>query len=186
MLAYGCPSDSVDEYVKIGESTCNFYFERFCLNIFQMYGSAYLGDPGKTQNERVLFFNANRGLPGLQSCLDNYCWSWDNCPTAWKVQFTGKDGVPVVKLESACQADLYTVFMNSGDAGCLNDINTLVRSPVIEYLNSGVFRNYNYELNGKARHGAYMFVDGIYPNWSTFAKTMSKPRNAIEVYYAKT
>ena len=82
MLAYGCPADSVDEYVKIGESTCNIYLERFCSKISQLYGNAYPGDPGSTQNEKVLLYNANRGLPGLHSCLDNYCWSWDNCPTA--------------------------------------------------------------------------------------------------------
>jgi hypothetical protein len=76
--------------------------------------------------------------------------------------------------------------MNFGDAGCLNDINTLSRSPVINYLNRGVFQDYNYFLNAESQYGAYMFLDGIYPNWSCFGKTIAEPRNSMEAYYAKT
>jgi hypothetical protein len=185
MLAYGLPADAVDEYVKIGESTANFYFERFCDNIISMYGDHFLRKVSPERDQEVLLYNANRGLPGLYCCLDNYNWVWDNCPKAWAGQFIGKDGVPCVKLESACHPDLYTIFLNFGDAGSLNDINTLQRSPFNKFANQGVFSDFTYVLNGKQRTGAYSFVDGIYPPWKVFAKTISEPRSPQETYYAK-
>lgn len=33
MISYGQPADAVDDYIKIGKSTANFYMERFCENI---------------------------------------------------------------------------------------------------------------------------------------------------------
>ena len=46
MLAYELPADSIVEYIKIGESTANFYMKRSCSNIVSMYEKDYLEDPG--------------------------------------------------------------------------------------------------------------------------------------------
>jgi hypothetical protein len=45
MLAYELLADAIDEYIKIGESTANFYMERFCSNIVSMYKNDYLRYP---------------------------------------------------------------------------------------------------------------------------------------------
>ena len=45
--------------------------------------------------------------------------------------------------------DLYTIFANFGDAGSLNDINTLSRSSFLKSMSTGVFKDAVYFLNGK-------------------------------------
>ena len=77
------------------------------------------------------------------------------------------------------------MFSNFGDGGSLNNINTLSRSPFIKYVSEGVLKNFTYTLNKKPRQGAYVFVDGIYPNWHVFAKTRVEPRTPQEHNYVK-
>jgi hypothetical protein len=67
----------------------------------------------------------------------------------------------------------------------LNDLNTLRKSLFLKDWNDGAFRNFQYTLNDKDQIGAFVFVDGLYPNWSCFAKTIFEPRTPQEKYFAK-
>ncbi|XP_013751391.2 uncharacterized protein LOC106453719 [Brassica napus] len=45
MMAYGCPADAVDEYLRLGESTALLCLEHFVEGIIDLFGDEYLRSP---------------------------------------------------------------------------------------------------------------------------------------------
>jgi hypothetical protein len=60
-------------------------------------------------------------------------------------------------------------------AGSQNDINMLQCYPVFARLAKGDALLVNYETIGHPYNKYYYLVDGIYPEWSTFVKTICEP-----------
>ncbi|KAK2663927.1 hypothetical protein Ddye_002501 [Dipteronia dyeriana] len=54
MLAYGCPADATNEYIKIEESTTIESLKRFCRAIVEEFTSEYLRSPNATEVARLL------------------------------------------------------------------------------------------------------------------------------------
>ncbi|KAH7525216.1 hypothetical protein FEM48_Zijuj06G0201500 [Ziziphus jujuba var. spinosa] len=60
MLAYGCPTDLLDEYVQIGESTTIESLKRFCDAIIGVFEEQYLRKPNKNDVARLLKENLTK------------------------------------------------------------------------------------------------------------------------------
>ena len=45
MLAYGKAADDIDEYVRMGESTCIEAMEHFAYAVVKVFGPKYLREP---------------------------------------------------------------------------------------------------------------------------------------------
>ena len=84
MLAYGCSSDSLDEYLRMSETLIWKCFARFCLGVVQCFGEVYLRQPTEEDVRRQLAENKKRGFPGMFGSIDCMNWKWKNCPTAWR------------------------------------------------------------------------------------------------------
>ena len=56
MLAYGTAADSVDEYIRIGESTAIEGLKRFVKAIVKVFGPQYLRRPYREDTSRLLAF----------------------------------------------------------------------------------------------------------------------------------
>ena len=54
ILAYGTPTDSVDEYIRIGESTVIQSLRRFVKAVIAMFGDHYLKSPNNIDIARLL------------------------------------------------------------------------------------------------------------------------------------
>uniref|UniRef100_A0A0D3EHY1 DDE Tnp4 domain-containing protein n=1 Tax=Brassica oleracea var. oleracea TaxID=109376 RepID=A0A0D3EHY1_BRAOL len=83
MMAYGCPADAIDEYLRLGESTALLCLENFVEGIINLFGDEYLRRPTPEDLQRLLDIGELRGFPGMIGSIDCMHWEWKNCPTAW-------------------------------------------------------------------------------------------------------
>uniref|UniRef100_A0A0D3BUW2 DDE Tnp4 domain-containing protein n=1 Tax=Brassica oleracea var. oleracea TaxID=109376 RepID=A0A0D3BUW2_BRAOL len=159
MMAYGCPADAVDEYLRLGETTVLLCLEHFVQGIINLFGDEYLRRPTPEDLQRLLDIGEIRGFPGMVGSIDCMHWEWKNCPTAWKGQYTRGSGKPIIVLEAVASADLWIWHAFFGPPGTLNDINVLDRSPVFDDILQGRAPKVNYIVNGYEYHLAYYLTD---------------------------
>ncbi|XP_033137028.1 uncharacterized protein LOC103841276 isoform X2 [Brassica rapa] len=107
MMAYGCPADAVDEYLRLGETTALLCLEHFVQGIIDLFGAEYLRKPTPEDLQRLLDIGEIRGFPGMIGSIDCMHWEWKNCPTAWKGQYTRGSGKPTIVLEAVASHDLW-------------------------------------------------------------------------------
>lgn len=93
-LAYGCPADAVDEYLRLSETTARNCLLEFCRTVVRVYEAEYLRTPNEEDMRRLLDEGSRRGFPGMLGSLDCCHWEWKNCPTAWAGQYKGKGKKP--------------------------------------------------------------------------------------------
>ncbi|XP_061944627.1 uncharacterized protein LOC133668691 [Populus nigra] len=86
--------------------------------------------------------------------------------------------------QAVASQDLWIWHAFFGMPGSLNDINVLDRSPIFAALAEGRTAPVNYTINGHEYTMGYYLADEIYPNWSTFVKTISRPLGAKRKYFA--
>jgi hypothetical protein len=128
--------------------------------------------------------HSKRGFPGMLGSLDCMHWIWKNCPKAHKGQYQGKSGRSTVILEAIASAYLWIWHCFFGTPGSCNDINVLDRSPLLKTLIDSKLST-DYVINGRQRNNCYWLVDGIYPEWGVFVKTISDPQGEKNKYFAK-
>ena len=74
-LAYGGGADTVDEYVRLGETTARKCLHHFTAGIIHLFGDQYLRRPTPEDLERLLLVGEQRGLPGMIGSID--CMHWE-------------------------------------------------------------------------------------------------------------
>ena len=65
MLAYGTAADSVDGYIKIGESTAIESLKRFVKAIIEIFSREYLRRRNREDTSRLLAFAEQHGFLGM-------------------------------------------------------------------------------------------------------------------------
>ena len=186
ILAYGTPADFVDEYIRIGESTVIESMRRFVKVVIAMFGDHYLRSPNNIDIAQLLQTGEQRGFPDMLGNIDCMHWQWKICPTAWQGMYTGHCHEPTLVLEAVASQDLWIWHALFGLPGSLNDINVLDRSPVFTLLANGHAPPVNYIINGHEYRMRYYLADGIYPNWSTFVKTIPYAQGLKKKHFSKT
>ena len=185
-MAYGTPADQLDDYLKIGESTSMECLEMFAQGVIDKFSGHYLRRPTCDDVERLLQVGESRGFPGMLGSLDCMHWQWENCPVAWKGQFTrGDHGVPTLILEAVASYDLWIWHAFFGVAGSNNDINVLNQSPLFIEELKGEAPRVRYFVNGRRYETGYYLVDGIYPEWAAFVKTIPLPQTEKDKLFAQ-
>jgi hypothetical protein len=109
----------------------------------------------------------------------------ENGPKAYQGQYRGKEKCSTVVLEIIASHDLWIWHWFFGMPGSCNDINILDRSPLMTKLVKGEIANTYYVVNGKKRNQPYFLVDGIYPDYGCFVKTIEAPETEKKKYFAK-
>ncbi|XP_056850732.1 uncharacterized protein LOC130500053 [Raphanus sativus] len=185
-LAYGTAADTIDEYVRLGETTARKCLHHFTAGIIQLFGDQYLRRPTPEDLQRLLFLGEERGFPGMVGSIDCMHWQWKNCPTEWKGMYSRGTGKPTIVLEAVASQDLWIWHAFFGAPGTMNDLNILERSPVFDDIINGIAPQVNYFVNGREYNMAYYLTDGIYPKWATFIQSIRLPQGPKNSLFAKT
>jgi hypothetical protein len=184
ILVYGIPADLTDEYLRIGETTAIESLRAFVKAIVEVFGDWNLRAPNKADICRLLSIREQRGFPGMLWSIDCMHWKWEKCPIAWHGMYTGHCREPTIILEAVASQDLWLWHAFFGMPGSLNDINVLDRSSIFVALAEGRTAPVNYTINEHEYTMGYYLAYGIYPNWSTFVKTIPRPLGAKRKYFA--
>ena len=176
MLTYEVAVDFIDKYVRIGESTAIKSLKKFVEAIVNIYSTEYLRSPNSNDFARLLRVGERHGFPGMLGSIDCMHWKWKNCPSGWKVQYTGHSYEPKIILEVIASYDLWIWHAFFGLPGSHNDINVLDHSFIFTKLVQGRAPSVNYSINSHDYTMGYCLADGIYPPWSTFVKTIPTPQ----------
>ena len=113
MLTYGLPTDAIDEYIRIGESTALESLRKFVAAVVDIFEDEYLRYPNEKDTTRLLALGEKKGFLGMLGCIDCMHWTWKNCKQG---QYKGH----VDKPTSSWRQLLRTIF-GSGmpSSGCL-------------------------------------------------------------------
>ncbi|XP_056864311.1 uncharacterized protein LOC130511373 [Raphanus sativus] len=106
-LAYGGGADTVDEYVRLGETTARKCLHKFTAGIIHLFGDQYLRLPTPEDLDRLLRDGEERGFPGMVGSIDCMHWEWKNCPTSWRGMYSRGTGKPTMVLEAVASHDLW-------------------------------------------------------------------------------
>ena len=93
---------------------------------------------------------------------------------------------PTIILKVVASQDLWIWHAFFRMPRSLNDINVLDQSPIFTALAGGRTAPVNYTINGHGYTMGYYLVDGIYPNWSTFVKTIPMPLGEEKIFRKET
>uniref|UniRef100_A0A0D3CX87 TF-B3 domain-containing protein n=1 Tax=Brassica oleracea var. oleracea TaxID=109376 RepID=A0A0D3CX87_BRAOL len=137
LLAYGTGADTVDEYLRLAETSALLCLHNFTDGIIQLFGDKYLRRPTPDDLQRLLDIGEKQRFPGMIGSIDCMHWEWKNCPTAWKGQYARGSGKPTIVLEAVASQDLWIWHTFFGPPGTLNDINVLDRSPLFDDILEG-------------------------------------------------
>ena len=183
VLAYGGAADSLDEYIRMGESTVIETVNHFTRTIVSLYADEYLREPTANDISRLLSIAEERGFPGMLGSIDCMHWEWEKCPTAWHGQYWGHFKKPTIILEAVASYDLWIWHAFFGMPGSCNDINVLNRSHVFDSISSGYGPQVDFKVNGKDYHMGYYLADGIYPPWATLISGVPSPVNMQQQHF---
>ena len=116
---------------------------------------------------------------------------WKNCPKMWHGQLRGKSKRSTVALEAIVDYNLYFWHASFSYPGSLNDLNVLnVSSLVQKFTQNGLLSDVEDEfvpdnVGKDSFHHLFYLVDGIYPPWARFLKTVQVPLDSKEVTFSK-
>ena len=160
--------------------------------IVKVYKGDYLRRPSPKDLKSIdsLHF-AKHGVHGMLGSLDCCHSVWKSCPKAWQGNFQGHKGKPSIIMEAVIDYNLWFWHVSYGHAGTMNDLNVLEVSPLVHQFVDGSFNQAEIESDcvpfciGKEYFSNfYLLVDGIYPQYSRFVKTISEPVTRNEKKFA--
>lgn len=173
LICRGISFSAFKDYYQMGESIARLCLENLCQGIVMcpVISDQYLRPPTNSDVKRiVLFYKFSYGIDGCLGCLNVKIPHWAICPVAWKHQFEGKEGYPIISLEAVAHHNLWIWYNAFGFVGTLNDINIWDRSPLYKSMLEGGHDklDFTFEIDGQKYDHLYYVVDGIYPVLSCF------------------
>ncbi|XP_021991774.2 uncharacterized protein LOC110888561 [Helianthus annuus] len=92
----------------------------------------------------------------------------------------GDHRYPTIMLEAVASQDLWFWHAFAGPPGSQNDINVLQQSPLFLTERNGTAPKCPFYVNNHLYKRGYLLVDGIYPSWSVFVKSIPYPHEVNE------
>ena len=180
-LAYGVPPHTFQDYFQMSETLARDCCINFDKTIKSLYESEFLRLPTKEDLKSLLKLHKKQhhsnGMFGSLDCCHTH---WKNCPKAWQGSFKGKEKKPTIVLEGIVDYHLYFWHASYGYAGTMNDLNILNVSPLLKSFVNGTFNDLEaavvpYTIADEEFQHCFILVDGIYPPYSRFVRSIPEP-----------
>jgi Plant transposon protein len=192
-LAYGVPSYAFMDYFHMSQTLADKCCEQFDQIMIELFGHEFLRFPTADDLTAIVdLHKAIHGVDGMFGSLDCSHTGWRSCPVAWQSSYHGHYGSPSIILEAVCDHHLFIWHFAYGFAGSLNDINVMNESPLIERFINGEFAELEkeanvvpYSLGTEEFDALYVLVDGIYPSFARFVRSMRQPITEPQKVFAK-
>jgi hypothetical protein len=190
--AYGVATHAFIDYFSCSMPFANQCCREFDSMIVGLYQEEYLRKPTKEDIKEIVSLHKHKhhidGLLGSLDCTHIY---WKNCPVAWKGQYQGRNATPSFILESVSDFHGYMWYLSYGHCGCLNDINVLNRSPLLESMLDGSLHDLEkeagvvpYKIGEEEFDKLFFLVDGIYPRYVRFVKSYKLPITQAQKWFS--
>nr|XP_043620883.1 uncharacterized protein LOC122592661 [Erigeron canadensis] len=172
-LAYDSNPDSLDDYLNMSERSSYDTLNSFCDGVIRLYRHENLRRPTRNDTQRILNHHASyHGFPDML--------------VAWRGQYTrGDHNGSTISLEAVASQDCWIWNAYFGVAGSNNDLNVLNQSPLFNAFEDGTDPLVPFTVNGTEYNYPYFLVDGIYPRYAIFVKTISHPTGEKRIRFAK-
>ena len=180
-LAYGVPPHTFQDYFQMSQTLARDCCINFDRTVKLLYQSEYLRTPTEEDLKSLLKLHRHQhGTDGMFGSLDCMHTYWKNCPKGWQGSFQGKEKRPSIVLEAISDYHLWFWHASYGYAGTLNDLIILNMSPFLQSLVDGSFIEREkgvvpYEIAGSEFQYCFILVDGIYPPYSRFVRSIPEP-----------
>lgn len=189
LICYGVSFSAFRDYYQMGESTARLCMSKLCRGIVECdaISEFYLRYPSKHDARRITALHKRlHGVPGMMGSLDVTKVIWTSCPTAWRGQFEGKEGIPTISLEAVASADLWIWHSAFGFPGTLNDLNIWDQSPLFASMIDGTHDelDFPFYIGGQEFNRLFYLVDGIYPLLARFLPSVKDPTTAVSKHFA--
>ncbi|XP_010692518.2 uncharacterized protein LOC104905625 [Beta vulgaris subsp. vulgaris] len=163
-------ADSLDEYVRISESTVRIALMKFTKGVITKFGAEYLRRSTPDDLARLLRFGHHEG---------------GHHEISGHGQYQGRAGVATLVLEAVADRDLWIWHSFFGIPDSCNDLNVLHRSLVFRDVLEGREPPVQFTVNGNQYDKGYYLTDGIYPNWATFIQSVTCPQTLKDKLFAQ-
>lgn len=186
LFAFWISNDSMDQMLGMTKLTIQESMVRFCKAVVEFFESGYLRSPNYDDMRRVLQRSKQRGFPGIIVSMDCTKWNWNACLTSWQGKYSGKEKVFTVTLQAIDDELLRIWHAFFSIPGCLNGINVIEASPLIEKIASGTYPpSCEKIIKGVQQNKQYMLTDVIYPNCPIFIATILNPSTNKQKFFSK-
>uniref|UniRef100_A0A251TXI2 Putative harbinger transposase-derived protein n=1 Tax=Helianthus annuus TaxID=4232 RepID=A0A251TXI2_HELAN len=128
------------------------------------------------RERRVLAY----GRKNFRECLEYFC---DTVCKIYGPEFLRRPTnhrYPTIMLEAVASQDLWFWHAFAGPPGSQNDINVLQQSPLFLTERNGTAPKCPFYVNNHLYKRGYLLMDGIYPSWSVFVKSIPYPHEVNE------
>ena len=191
-LAYGVPAQAFRDYFQVSKTHARIIRRNFDIVLRELYQEEYLRMPTAEDLKSLSDLHQQvHGVPGMLGSLDCMHNAWKNCPIAWQGAYQGAKKIPTLVLEGLGDHNLFLWWGAFGYAGTLNDITIFDMSPIQENILNGTMSALEresgavpFEIAGKKFDAFFILVDGIYPQYSRFVKTLAEPILEWEKLYS--
>ncbi|XP_021991255.1 uncharacterized protein LOC110888016 [Helianthus annuus] len=133
------------------------------------------------ENDEYLHMAERTSRECLEYFCDTVCKIYGPEFLQYRGQYMrGDHRYPTVMLEAVASQDLWFWHAFAGPPGSQNDINVLQQSPLFLTDRNGTAPKCPFYVNNHLYKRGYLLVDGIYPSWSVFVKSIPYPHEVNE------
>lgn len=186
-LSHGVAAAFLTNELRMSESLIHKSRQRFVSAVCKCFASEYLRLPNVDDLAAIMARHAKIGFPGALGSLDCAGWKLHRGAVAEQRKTIGKSGVPELRLECVADDRLWIWHLVFGYPGAMNDLNILDCSTLFSMVQAGTWPIHKPEMNiaGRVIDWFYWVVDGIYPPYRIFLKTISKPSTKREKHFSR-